>query len=211
MFVRSLFGVLVLCPVFARVTCSLDWISRRCFLLPVSSLDRSLVFTHGLHGTASRTHFTSHDSSDLSSPIEVPASPLSCGVCCVIPVTDRWVSDAKYCSFTQYAKAKKDLFEHLGLDKNDSQNIRMWPLTFNYYYEDYYYEFSPTNNTEFNPANNTEFNPANNTEFHPANNTEFNPANNTEFNPTDYPDDYPTFFSAIILVDLYVTSIINVV
>ncbi|ROL48900.1 SLAM family member 5 [Anabarilius grahami] len=49
-------------------------------LFPVScsSLDRSLVFTHGLHGTASRTHFTSHDSSDLSSPIEVPASPLSC-------------------------------------------------------------------------------------------------------------------------------------
>ncbi|ROL49705.1 hypothetical protein DPX16_16031 [Anabarilius grahami] len=85
----SLFGVLVLCPVFARVTCSLDWISRRCFLLPVSSLDRSLVFTHGLHGTASRTHFTSHDSSDLSSPIEVPASPLSCCVCCVVPVTDR--------------------------------------------------------------------------------------------------------------------------
>ncbi|XP_048008566.1 5-hydroxytryptamine receptor 3A-like [Megalobrama amblycephala] len=75
-------------------------------------------------------------------------------------VTLRWVCDAKYCSFTQYAKAKKDLFEHLGLDKNDFQNTRMWPLIFNNYYENNYTEFSPTNNTEINPADNTEFKPA---------------------------------------------------
>ncbi|ROL51335.1 hypothetical protein DPX16_22431 [Anabarilius grahami] len=63
---RSLFGVLVLCPVFARVSCSLDWISRRCFLFPVH---RWIVlwfsptdYTAPLHGHTSpvTTHRISH-------------------------------------------------------------------------------------------------------------------------------------------------------
>ncbi|KAL0151038.1 hypothetical protein M9458_053551, partial [Cirrhinus mrigala] len=41
-----------------------------------------------------------------------------------------WVSNAENCNNTEYAVAKKKLFEHLGLYKNDFQVTRMWPLIF---------------------------------------------------------------------------------
>ncbi|XDV14184.1 hypothetical protein PO909_002363, partial [Leuciscus waleckii] len=41
-------------------------------------------------------------------------------------------SDAQYCNYSKQLTAKKDLFEHLGLDKNDSQNNRMWPIIFTF-------------------------------------------------------------------------------
>ncbi|XP_077086740.1 5-hydroxytryptamine receptor 3A-like isoform X2 [Siphateles boraxobius] len=37
----------------------------------------------------------------------------------------------KDCSVTEYAEAKKALFVRLGLDKNDAQFTKMWPLIFN--------------------------------------------------------------------------------
>uniref|UniRef100_A0A8C1S8H1 5-hydroxytryptamine receptor 3A-like n=1 Tax=Cyprinus carpio TaxID=7962 RepID=A0A8C1S8H1_CYPCA len=41
-----------------------------------------------------------------------------------------WVSDASHCNYTEYAAVKNKLFTHLGLDKNDFQITRMWPLIF---------------------------------------------------------------------------------
>ncbi|XP_052408105.1 5-hydroxytryptamine receptor 3B-like [Carassius gibelio] len=40
------------------------------------------------------------------------------------------VSDADHCNNTEYDTVKYKLFTHLGLDKNDYQITRMWPLIF---------------------------------------------------------------------------------
>ncbi|XP_039506084.1 5-hydroxytryptamine receptor 3C-like [Pimephales promelas] len=58
-------------------------------------------------------------------------------------VFDAQVTDAHDCSDVEYAEARKRLFEHLGMDKNDQQNqkSRMWPLIFNKY--DSYYSSNP--------------------------------------------------------------------
>ncbi|XP_050960297.1 5-hydroxytryptamine receptor 3A-like, partial [Labeo rohita] len=45
-------------------------------------------------------------------------------------VTEGWVPDFEICNHTEYAAAKMNLFGHLGLDKNDFQITRMWPLLF---------------------------------------------------------------------------------
>ncbi|XP_067280280.1 5-hydroxytryptamine receptor 3A-like [Pseudorasbora parva] len=44
-----------------------------------------------------------------------------------------WVSEAQNCSAALKFKAKQNLFAHLGLDNNSSENNRMWPLIFNKY------------------------------------------------------------------------------
>ncbi|XP_039545677.1 5-hydroxytryptamine receptor 3A-like, partial [Pimephales promelas] len=58
-------------------------------------------------------------------------------------VFDAQVTDAQNCSAVEYAEARKRLFEHLGMDKNDQQNqkSRMWPLIFSKY--DWYYGSHP--------------------------------------------------------------------
>ncbi|XP_039531167.1 5-hydroxytryptamine receptor 3A-like [Pimephales promelas] len=45
-------------------------------------------------------------------------------------VFDAQVTGAQNCSDVEYAEARKRLFEHLGMDKNDAQKTRTWPLTF---------------------------------------------------------------------------------
>ncbi|KAK7168429.1 hypothetical protein R3I94_002488 [Phoxinus phoxinus] len=56
----------------------------------------------------------------------------------VRPQGNEW-ADYRYCSGYELAKAKKDLFEHLDLDNNGSQNTRMWPMIFSKY--DWNYRF----------------------------------------------------------------------
>jgi len=43
------------------------------------------------------------------------------------------LSDPHNCNYSKIHTAKSDLFKYLGLDKNDSENTRMWPMMFTYF------------------------------------------------------------------------------